>query len=122
MKRGDDATQDAQRHDEGEGDGAQQGGIGQRRAHERGDRDPEREGHAHIAGHEMADPVPVLDEERPVDAELMVQVRHRPGIGERPEDRAAHITRQELAAGKHDHAEQPERDQREHQAFRQNPD
>ena len=55
----------------------------------------------------------------PVDAELVVQIGHGPGIGERPQDGPSHIPRQELPAGEDDHAEQPQRDQREQQPLRQ---
>jgi hypothetical protein len=41
----------------------------------------------------MADPVPILDRQRPVDAHLVVEGGHRPGIGQRPENRTPDIAR-----------------------------
>ena len=38
---------------------------------------------------------------RPVDAELVIERRDRARIGERPEDRAADVARQQLPAGEH---------------------
>src|SRR4029453_18035271 len=44
-----------------------------------------------------------------------------PRVGKRSQDRAPHIARQELAAGKYQDAEQPEGDQRKQQTFQDDP-
>ena len=46
----------------------------------------------------MADPARILREQRPIDAELMIERRDGARIGERAEDRAADVARQKLAA------------------------
>ena len=73
---------------------------------------------AHVAAQEVADPLDVLREQRPVDAELMIERGDRARIGERAENRAADVAGQQLAAREHDHRQQPQRDQREHAAAR----
>ncbi len=77
------------------------------------------EGHAHVAGDEMADPVPVLDQQRPVDAQLVIEDGHRAGIGQRTQDRAPHIARQQLAAEEHHDRQDAEGDQRQQHPLQQ---
>ena len=91
----------------------------QRVGDERRDRLAIRIRQAHVAAHEMRDPLDVLRHERPVRAELMIERGDRARIGERPEHRAADIAGQQLAAREHDHRQQPQRDQRQADARRQ---
>ena len=59
---------------------------------------------AHIAAHEMADPIPVLHKNGAIDAELVVENRHGPLVGQRPQDRAADIARKQLSPREHENA------------------
>ena len=62
---------------------------------------------------ETGDPVAILDQQRPIGAHLVIERVDRPLVGERAEHGAPDIARQQLAAGEHDDAEQPQRDQRQ---------
>ena len=112
-------ARDAERHDEGEGQRSELQGIDQRRADERRHGRAERERAAHVAHDEVPDPIPVLDGQRPIDAHLMVEQRHRARIGERSEHGASYIAREELPAQKDDHRQDRERDERQERPARQ---
>ena len=51
------------------------------------------------------DPLPILKQQRPIESQLMIEIRDRAGVGERPQDGARHIAGQQLAAGE-DHRAQ----------------
>ena len=63
----------------------------------------------------MPDPSEVGLDRRAVRADLVVDGRHRVGIGERPQDGAADVARQQLRAGEHHDAQQGEGQQAEAQ-------
>jgi len=68
---------------------------------------------AHVAGHEMADPVPVPDRERPIEPELVIEIGHAARIRKWPENRAPDIAGEQLARGEYQHAEEPQRRNRQ---------
>ena len=70
----------------------------------------------------LRDPVPVLGQDRLVDAELVVERVDRARRRQRPEDRAPGIAREDLAEDEHDHAQEPQRDQREAETLEDEPD
>ena len=47
--------------------------------------------------HKMTDPIPILNQERPIESQLMIEIRDRAGVGERPEMARADIAGQQLA-------------------------
>ena len=68
---------------------------------------------AQVAPDEAADPVPVLHDQRPVDAQLLVQLIDLLLRRERAEDVASDVTGKELRGGEDHDAQQEERDQGE---------
>jgi hypothetical protein len=81
--------------------------------------DMEGIGAAHVADQEMPDPIQVLGDHRPIDANLMIEGSHRAGVGQGAEHRATDIAGQHLAAEEHHQAEDRQRDQGQRQFPRQ---
>jgi hypothetical protein len=119
MERCPDAAKDTDWDDQQEGDSAKLQRIEQRRRDERRHGASVAVGHAHVADDEMANPVPVLDQDRTIDAEFVIEIGDGLRVGERPQDRATNIARQQLPAGEHQNAQQPERDHGEQQALQE---
>jgi hypothetical protein len=113
VHRGPYAARDAERHHHDERKKTELRRVRQRTADERRDRLAICVRQAHVALHEVRDPLRVLREKRTVRAELMIERGNGARIGERAEYRAADIARQQLAAREHDHRQQPQRDQRQ---------
>ena len=75
------------------------------------DRRTENVGRPHVALQEVEDPLAILHQQRPVDAELVSQGIDGALVGKRSQNGATDITRQHLAADENHHAEQEQRDQ-----------
>ena len=58
-----------------------------------------------------ANPVAILDQQGTIGPHLVIERIDRPLVGKRAEHGAPDIARQHLAAGEHDDAEQPQRDE-----------
>src|SRR5207245_10451477 len=78
-----------------------------------------RERHAEIAVGELPDPGTVLNVDRPVHAQLVVERLDVVGTGERPEHVATYVARQQLRGGKDEHAKHEQRDERESESLQQ---
>ncbi len=101
-KRRPDSARDAERNHQHEGERRELQRVDQCLEHERRHRRAECERGAHIAGQKMRDPIPILEGERPVQAQLMVEDRDRSCVRERTQNGASHVAGEQLSAEKHD--------------------
>ncbi len=120
QRRGD-ATQDPDRHDDHEREQRELRRVLERRPEQVADGSPERVGVAEIALEHAADPVAVLDEDRPVRTELLVELVDGLLVGEGAEDRAADVAGEQLGGDEDDHAQQDERDECEPESSEEEP-
>src|SRR5205814_92149 len=109
---GRDAAENRQRDDEHERLGGQLERVDERRAEQAPDRHLVLERLAHVAVDEVPDPAPVLREQRPVRADLVVEQVEGLLRRERPEDVAADVTREELRRREDDDAQDEKRYER----------
>ena len=119
---GDDAAEDAERHDDARTRRrASLSEFDERRAEQVADRHLVLERRAEVAvQRSVVIQSQYCVDQRPVDAELVVAARRRRcWLAKLPEDVAADVARQQLRRGEHDHAEQEQRDEREAEAFEQ---
>ena len=77
---------------------------------------------AQIEAHQPQEELAVLDEERPVEAELLTEPGHGFLGGVQPGDRLRRIAGQEPHHREHDHGDQPQRGQRDEDAPPEVPD
>ena len=67
----------------------------------------------------MTDPVPVLNQRRPIERQLMIKIRDCAGVGEGSEHGARHIAGKQLAGGEYHRTQEPQRNQGESGALDQ---
>ena len=107
------AAEHRDRDDDQEGEEGELGRVSERRPEEVTDGPVERVRVAEIALKDAADPVSVLDDDRPVRAELLVELVDRLLSRERAEDRATDVAGEKLRRGEENHAEEEQRDERQ---------
>ena len=107
------AAEHRDRDDDQEGEEGELGRVSERWPEEVSDGPVERVRVAEIALEDAADPVSVLDEDRAVRAELLVELVDGLLIRERPEDRAADVAGKKLRGDEENHAQEEERDERQ---------
>ncbi len=73
-------------------------------------------GEAHVTVQKMPYPPEPLHQERPVDAQLVIEQFHRTRVGFGPKNRQSNAAGKNLAAEEHHHAQDKERDQSEREA------
>jgi hypothetical protein len=111
MKRRPDSAGNAERYDEDEGYCPELQRVAKRGQDERRDRRAKRIGSAHIASHEMANPIAVLDQQRAIQTQFAVEVGNGAWVRQRAQYGTRDITWKKLPADKDDDAEQPQRNQ-----------
>ena len=105
-----DAAEDPRRDDEEKRDRRELERVDERRLEQAPDRHLVLQGVAHVAPDEAGDPVEVLRQDRPVDAELVIQDVDRLLVGERPEHGTTDVARKQVRDREHGDAQEEERD------------